>query len=136
MLRGTTPGTRRASRVLNEKWDEAFLDLIESDPEKPASMRVAAHAALGGMEGADVTMWLVMRGALSDEVRRVHRNTYTPNWPSHSRPPRPRRGRRHTQTGDVMARAPLTFRHGRTSLLRCAASLTPSCPPAPTCYPR
>ena len=31
------------------------------------------------MEGAEVIMWLIMRGALSPEVRRVHRQTYAPS---------------------------------------------------------
>jgi len=64
---------------LNEAWDEQFLDLIESDPERLADMRIAEYVKLGGMEGAEIIMWLIMRGALSDEVRRVHRHTYTPS---------------------------------------------------------
>jgi gallate dioxygenase len=42
-------------------------------------MRIAEYAAKGGMEGAEVIMWLIMRGALSEKVRRVHRQTYAPS---------------------------------------------------------
>ena len=49
----------------NPAWDQQFLDLIENDPEQLASMTQAELASLGGMEGAEVIMWLVMRGALS-----------------------------------------------------------------------
>jgi gallate dioxygenase len=64
---------------INERWDDDFLDLIESDPEKLVQMRLAEYAALGGMEGCEVIMWLIMRGALSREVRRMHRQTYAPS---------------------------------------------------------
>jgi gallate dioxygenase len=63
----------------NTTWDERFLDLIEHDPEVLASMTHAEYAELGGMEGTEVIMWLVMRGALPAEVRRVHRASYHPS---------------------------------------------------------
>jgi gallate dioxygenase len=64
---------------LNEDWDGEFLDLLESDPQKLLDVRLAEYATRGGMEGAEVIMWLIMRGALSDQVRRVHRQTYAPS---------------------------------------------------------
>ncbi|HZV10910.1 MAG TPA: gallate dioxygenase, partial [Novosphingobium sp.] len=64
---------------LNPAWDEEFLDLLESAPEKLVEMRLAEYALLGGMEGAEVIMWLIMRGALSDKVRCTHRATYAPS---------------------------------------------------------
>ena len=60
-------------------WDARFLDLIENDPQRLAGMTQAELAALGGMEGAEVIMWLVMRGALSANVRRLHRAYYLPS---------------------------------------------------------
>jgi gallate dioxygenase len=62
----------------NPEWDERFLDLIEKDPAVLARMTQAEYAALGGMEGAEVIMWLVMRGALAARVRCVHRTYYLP----------------------------------------------------------
>ncbi|MFM2340984.1 MAG: hypothetical protein RLZZ592_637 [Pseudomonadota bacterium] len=64
---------------LNEAWDQEFLELLEHQPEKLVNMRIAEYAAKGGMEGAEVVMWLIMRGALSEQVRLVHKQTYAPS---------------------------------------------------------
>jgi gallate dioxygenase len=42
-------------------------------------MTHAEYATLGGMEGAEVIMWLVMRGALSARVRKLHQSYYLPS---------------------------------------------------------
>ena len=63
----------------NPAWDHQFLDLIEHDPERLAGMTQAEFASLGGMEGAEVIMWLVMRGALSAQVTCKHRAYYLPS---------------------------------------------------------
>lgn len=64
---------------LNEAWDAEFLELLEKRPETLVNMRIAEYAAKGGMEGAEVIMWLIMRGALSPQVRLVHKQTYAPS---------------------------------------------------------
>ncbi|WP_298196399.1 gallate dioxygenase [Novosphingobium sp.] len=64
---------------LNEAWDDEFLDLLEDRPDRLVDLRIADYARLGGMEGAEVIMWLIMRGALSARVRRIHRATYAPS---------------------------------------------------------
>jgi gallate dioxygenase len=56
----------------NPEWDRRFLDAVTSDPQALAGMTHAEYATLGGLEGAEVIMWLVMRGALSADVRRVY----------------------------------------------------------------
>lgn len=63
----------------NTEWDSRFLDLFESDPEALADMTHAEYAELGGLEGAEVIMWLVMRGALAAQVKRLHRDYYLPS---------------------------------------------------------
>jgi gallate dioxygenase len=63
----------------NVEWDQRFLDLIEQDPEHLANMTHAEYAELGGIEGAEVIMWLIMRGALSSQVKCVHRDYYLPS---------------------------------------------------------
>ena len=63
----------------NTEWDQRFLDLFERDPERLAQMTHAEYAELGGVEGAEVIMWLVMRGALSSQVRCLHRSYYLPS---------------------------------------------------------
>lgn len=63
----------------NTAWDAQFLDLIENDPVRLTEMTQAELATLGGMEGAEVIMWLVMRGALSANVRKTHQSYYLPS---------------------------------------------------------
>lgn len=61
------------------EWDRRFLELVERDPERLAEMTLAEYATLGGLEGAEVIMWLVMRGALSGSVKRLHASYYLPS---------------------------------------------------------
>lgn len=57
-------------------WDMRFLDLIETDPMQLAQMRHVDYVRLGGAESAEVIMWLAMRGALSDDITKIHQNYY------------------------------------------------------------
>ncbi|MDB5929335.1 MAG: protocatechuate 3,4-dioxygenase [Polaromonas sp.] len=63
----------------NPAWDARFLDLIENDPVRLSEMTQVEYAALGGMEGAEVIMWLIMRGALSANIQKVHQTYYLPS---------------------------------------------------------
>ncbi|WP_426785334.1 gallate dioxygenase [Rahnella variigena] len=63
----------------NPDWDEQFVDMIVNDPERLTEMTLAEFATLGGMEGAEVIMWLVMRGALSANVKKLHQAYYLPS---------------------------------------------------------
>lgn len=63
----------------NTAWDAQFLDLIENDPVRLTEMTQAELATLGGMEGAEVIMWLVMRGAMSSNIRKTHQSYYLPS---------------------------------------------------------
>lgn len=63
----------------NTAWDAQFLDLIENDPVRITEMTQAELATLGGFEGAEVIMWLVMRGALSANIRKTHQSYYLPS---------------------------------------------------------
>jgi gallate dioxygenase len=63
----------------NPEWDAEFLSLIKHDPVGLSRMTQAQLAVLGGFEGAEVIMWLIMRGALSAEVRTVHQTYYLPS---------------------------------------------------------
>jgi hypothetical protein len=63
----------------NPEWDHRFLDLLRDEPAQLTAMRHADFVRLGGAEGAEVIMWLAMRGALSapdGAVRELHRNYY------------------------------------------------------------
>ncbi|SEB26444.1 gallate dioxygenase [Variovorax sp. YR216] len=60
----------------NEQWDHEFLHLLEHQPEKLAAMKHADYMRLGGAESVEQIMWLAMRGAIGDRVRKVHQNYY------------------------------------------------------------
>ncbi len=63
----------------NPEWDQNFLDYITRDPARLAEMTHAEYAELGGLEGAEIIMWLIMRGALSANVKKVHSSFYLPS---------------------------------------------------------
>jgi gallate dioxygenase len=63
----------------NTPWDMQFLELVEKDPVRLTQLTQAEYARLGGMEGAEVIMWLVMRGAMSATLRKVHQTYYLPS---------------------------------------------------------
>ncbi len=63
---------------MNESWDQDFLDRIENDPESLTGLTHQEFMERFGAEGIELIMWLVMRGAMSDEAKRIHRNYYAP----------------------------------------------------------
>ncbi|HYG88546.1 MAG TPA: gallate dioxygenase [Azospirillum sp.] len=63
----------------NTEWDHQFLELFENDPEALTRLTIADYAELGGVEGAEVIMWLIMRGALSANVTKLHQSYYLPS---------------------------------------------------------
>jgi gallate dioxygenase len=63
----------------NEAWDMEFLELLEKDPEQLTKLSIAEYAKRGGVEGAEVVMWLIMRGALTKKVRKVHQSYCLPS---------------------------------------------------------
>jgi gallate dioxygenase len=63
----------------NTPWDLAFLEMIEKNPIALTEMTHAEYAKRGGVEGAEVIMWLVMRGALSPNIRKLHQSYYLPS---------------------------------------------------------
>ncbi len=63
----------------NTPWDMEFMEMLEKEPEKLTGITTAEYAERGGMEGAEVVMWLMMRGALSTEVKKTHQTYYLPS---------------------------------------------------------
>ncbi|ORJ24059.1 gallate dioxygenase [Rouxiella badensis] len=63
----------------NPEWDEQFVDMLINDPERLTEMTIAEYATLSGMEGSEEIMWLVMRGALSANVEKLHHAYYLPS---------------------------------------------------------
>ena len=58
--------------------DMDFLDRIEHDPESLTQLTHQTLMEKFGVEGIELIMWLVMRGALSGAALRKHRNYYAP----------------------------------------------------------
>ena len=46
----------------NTPWDMEFMELLEKDPEALTHITIAEYAKRGGIEGAEVIMWLIMTG--------------------------------------------------------------------------
>lgn len=63
----------------NTAWDHRFLELFEKDPEELTRLTIAEYAELGGVEGAEIIMWLIMRAALSANVTKLHQSYYLPS---------------------------------------------------------
>ena len=63
----------------NTPWDMQFLEMLEKDPEQLTKLTIAEYAERGGFEGAEVIMWLIMRGALSARVKKLHQTYYLPS---------------------------------------------------------
>ena len=63
---------------MNEKFDQRFLDELETQPEKLAAMSHQELMEQAGAEAVELIMWHVMRGALSSKAKRVHRHYYAP----------------------------------------------------------
>jgi gallate dioxygenase len=63
----------------NTEWDMEFLALLEKEPEKLTDVTIAEYAEKGGLEGSEVIMWLVMRGALGSKVKKLHDAYFLPS---------------------------------------------------------
>lgn len=63
---------------INKAFDERFLDAIETDPTPLLAMSREQYIREAGSEGIELIMWLIMRGALHDKVRLVHRTYHVP----------------------------------------------------------
>ncbi|MDG2112745.1 MAG: class III extradiol dioxygenase family protein [Actinomycetota bacterium] len=59
--------------MLAPEWDNEFLDLLEADPDALCEIDHLEYMRRGGAESVEIIMWLAMRGALGDQVRRAHR---------------------------------------------------------------
>lgn len=63
---------------INQEFDRMFLEKICTDPISLTQMTIPDYIRLAGSEGAELIMWLVMRGALSPDVKHVHDDYHVP----------------------------------------------------------
>jgi protocatechuate 4,5-dioxygenase, beta chain len=59
--------------LINSKWDKAFLDNLSNDPKKLTRIPHIEYMREAGAEGIEMVMWLIMRGALDENVTEVYR---------------------------------------------------------------
>ena len=63
---------------INSPFDHAFLDQLVNDPETLSQIRHLEYLRESGSEGIEMIMWLVMRGAMGEHVREIHRHYHVP----------------------------------------------------------
>ena len=64
--------------LINQPWDKAFLDHLVHSPEELSQMPHIDYVREAGSEGIELVMWLIMRGALNEQVTERHRFYHVP----------------------------------------------------------
>jgi protocatechuate 4,5-dioxygenase beta chain len=64
--------------LINKAWDRKFLDELTSDPQALRHKPHIEYLREAGSEGIELVMWLIMRGALGDKVKELHRHYHVP----------------------------------------------------------
>jgi protocatechuate 4,5-dioxygenase beta chain len=59
--------------LINSTFDTAFLDGLTKDPKALTRIPHVEYMREAGAEGVEMVMWLVMRGALEDDVKETYR---------------------------------------------------------------
>jgi len=64
--------------LINQEWDKRFLDRLADKPEELANIPHIEYIRETGSEGIEMVMWLIMRGALGNNVKELHRHYHVP----------------------------------------------------------
>ncbi len=64
--------------LINQDFDIAYLDDLVQDPERLRKMDHIEYLREAGSEGIELVMWLIMRGALGENVKELHRHYHVP----------------------------------------------------------
>jgi protocatechuate 4,5-dioxygenase beta chain len=64
--------------LINKEFDNRFLDGLAAKADELARIPHVDYVRDAGSEGIELVMWLIMRGALDDQVREVHRFYHVP----------------------------------------------------------
>ena len=64
--------------LINQEWDQKFLDDLTADPQRLRHIPHIEYLRETGSEGIEMVMWLIMRGALNKNVRELHRHYHVP----------------------------------------------------------
>jgi protocatechuate 4,5-dioxygenase beta chain len=63
---------------INPTFDRRFLTDIETDPVSLTTLSREDYIREAGSEGIELIMWLIMRGALGENITRVHETYHVP----------------------------------------------------------
>ena len=63
---------------INPDFDHMFLEAIEKDPAKLTALSRQDYIREAGSEGIEMIMWLIMRGAMNEQVTKVHSHYFVP----------------------------------------------------------
>ena len=69
-------GTRAG--FINKEFDQLCMQKLIDEPEDLAQFSIEDIVRLGGTQGTEIVMWLVMRGALKRRVKKVHSSYHIP----------------------------------------------------------
>jgi len=64
--------------LINQEFDKNFLDDLVGNPEALAKIPHIDYMREAGSEGIELVMWLIMRGALDENVKEIHRHYHVP----------------------------------------------------------
>ncbi len=64
--------------LINREFDTRFLDNLTRDPQSLTRIPHIEYLRETGSEGIEMVMWLIMRGALDDDVREAYRFYHVP----------------------------------------------------------
>jgi protocatechuate 4,5-dioxygenase beta chain len=64
--------------LINRDFDTRFLDDLTADPQRLVQLPHIEYVREAGSEGIEMVMWLIMRGALSDDAKEVYRFYHIP----------------------------------------------------------
>ena len=64
--------------VINSKFDRRFLDDMTQDQQRLIDMPHIEYVREAGAEGIELVMWLIMLGALDENISEVYRHYHVP----------------------------------------------------------
>ncbi|HEX3486742.1 MAG TPA: class III extradiol dioxygenase subunit beta [Micropepsaceae bacterium] len=64
--------------LINKEFDKRFLDNLTRDPQALVRIPHFEYLRDTGSEGIEMVMWLIMRGALNDDIEEVYRFYHVP----------------------------------------------------------
>ena len=64
--------------LINREWDNRFLDDLTGNLDRLINLPHVEYMREAGAEGIELVMWLIMRGALGDNVREASRFYHVP----------------------------------------------------------